>query len=57
MTAQVIPFVTPPPIEPKCSFCQTPKSKCGKLIAGSTGATICDRCIKHAKERMNSGNQ
>ena len=48
---------TPTTTPPKCSFCGSPQSKVGRLIAGTGGAGeayICDRCIPIAEELCRS---
>ena len=38
--------------EPCCSFCQKPKSKVKKLIAGPDGVYICDECVLLCKDML-----
>ena len=54
--ALIIPFVaTPKPAEPepRCTFCNRPKSAVPTLIKSGLGdAAICGDCVKHAKTRL-----
>lgn len=53
MTSQVIPFNEPKEADPKCNFCGTPKSQSKKFISSGDGMRhICDKCIAHAKKRL-----
>lgn len=51
MDNNVIPFKEP---DPKCSFCGVFKSTAKHLFAGATGKYICDKCVAHAKQRLQS---
>jgi hypothetical protein len=56
MTGVVIPFDKPKELEPKCSFCGTPKSKAKKMVSTTDGMRhICDKCIVKAKQRLQEG--
>lgn len=49
MEGNILEFA-PKTVEPKCSFCKTPKSKV-KAMAGNAakGVFICDKCITTCK--------
>lgn len=46
----VIQFKKPEEKEPTCSFCGAPKSQVKVLVGGPP--CICDKCIAHAKKRL-----
>ena len=45
MTAEIIEFNNKE-VEPKCSFCKTPKAKAKRMVVSSNGRAICDICLK-----------
>ena len=49
----VIPLYPKPPPEPKCSFCNKPKSKVKALMSNGHDKYICNVCINKAKELLN----
>lgn len=52
--ATIVPFIKPRVPEPKCSFCERPKSEVpGNLLIGPEGysARICADCARHAHQR------
>jgi hypothetical protein len=48
MTAEIINFDGSKP-EPVCAFCKTPRSKVKRMVAGTSGKHICDKCIIKCK--------
>ena len=55
-SAIVIPFEKPKDVEPKCSFCNIPKSKATHMFGGSNNKYICGNCVLKAKGRMDANN-
>lgn len=54
MTDNVIPFKE---LDPKCSFCGTPKSAAQKFVQGLSGKNICGACIQHATKRIKESDK
>lgn len=55
MTAQVVPFLRPKPIQPVCSFCKRNEGEVLKLfgngLEGPDFKAICNDCVAHAAAR------
>lgn len=49
----IIPFIKPPELEVRCSFCKRPASAVKNLIQSQvTEAAICNDCAAHAAQRV-----
>lgn len=48
----IIPFKKEKPKEECCWFCKKPKSQVKSLVASTTGAAICDKCLEICRERL-----
>ena len=48
----IVPFIKPKEPIPNCSFCNNSKSEALKFFSSGMGQHICDRCVKHAKQRL-----
>ena len=51
--SDVIPFDKPREIEPRCSFCDLPKSDVKKLISNAFDTYhVCDKCVAKCSELL-----
>lgn len=49
----IIPMNPPKQQEPRCSFCDAPKSKARIMVGNPNGSRyICDKCIAQAAKRL-----
>lgn len=52
MVEQRVPQLADPSIDAWCSFCCRPKAEIGPLVAGPTGAFVCESCLGASAELL-----